>query len=47
MSLLNDRIAFEAMCANALASASRYTLDNMVEQSYDRIERCLAQPKKA
>jgi glycosyltransferase involved in cell wall biosynthesis len=46
VSLLSDHAAFEAMRANALASASRYTLDNMVTQFCDGIERCLAMDKK-
>lgn len=44
--LLQDRPRFEAMRSAALESASRYTLDNMVKNFCDGIERCLAAPKK-
>lgn len=44
--LLKDPASYDAMCRNALASASRYTLDNMVQQFCNGIERCLATPGK-
>ena len=44
--LLKDPTRYDAMCRNALASASRYTLDNMVRQFCHGIERCLATPGK-
>jgi len=44
--LLQDAPRFEAMRSATLESASRYTLDNMVENFCDGIERCLAAPKK-
>lgn len=44
--LLADESAYQTICANALADAKRYTLDNMVERFAEGIERCLAAPKK-
>lgn len=44
--LLQDVPRFEAMRSAALESASRYTLNNMVKNFCDGIERCLAAPKK-
>lgn len=44
--LIKDRTKYEAMRANALASASRYTLDNMVGQFCNGVEQCLAMPKE-
>lgn len=44
--LLHDPVRYAAMRKQALASASRYTLENMVAQFCDGIERCLAMGKK-
>lgn len=46
LALLADPVRAASMRAAALASASRYTLDNMVANFCDGIERCLALPKK-
>lgn len=44
--LLNDTPRYAALRQGALAGAERYTLDNMVNNFVDGIERCLAAPKK-
>ena len=43
--LLKDPASYDAMCRNALAGASRYTQDNMVQQFCGGIEQCLATPR--
>jgi glycosyltransferase involved in cell wall biosynthesis len=45
IALFNDRAKLEAIKRAALRDASRYTLDNMVNQFADGIERCVSMPK--
>lgn len=46
VALFNDRSRLEAIKRAALNDARHYTLDNMVKQFADGIERCVAMPKK-
>lgn len=46
ISLLSDQVKYSAIRAAGFEAAKRYTLENMVDQFRDGIERCLIAPKK-